>query len=279
MVKLPVLLLALISIFLAVSPARATDYGDIVVIVAPQPSGSRAHGYVEYRVSVTNRASQTAHQVRLTIPGSGYGMSPLEEVSRSVTVQASSTIAVSLLVPGLPVYGTGLGVSIDGRRESEQVVVDLVEMGNLSPSVLLSQNVSRIGFNPPELRRGPFSSPNSGLGSPTTLPIAEWSESWLGYSSYDCIVATADEFRSLPANVSSAVWQFVKCGGTLLILGSVNVPEVWKVRVKGPAQITTYYVGYGECLVAAKELAGFTEDDWTYLHDSCVRITISVYRG
>ena len=107
LLKLRALFFAAISLFLSVSPSVATDFGDIAVTVAPRPSGSRNHGYAEYRIAVTNRASQTAHNVRLTIPGTGYyGDTALEDVSRAVTLQPSSTVVVSLFVPGLAVDGT-----------------------------------------------------------------------------------------------------------------------------------------------------------------------------
>ena len=176
-------------------------------------------------------------------------------------------------------------MSIDGRRESEVVPVDLTGVGELRPSVMISQNANRKGFNVPA--SGTTTYPGTAtiptvtlpqFATPVTISVAEWSESWLGYSSFDCVVATGDEIRGLPPNVSSALWQYVKCGGTLLVLGSVDVPEAWKVRRHEIAQIATYYVGYGQCLISPRDTGAFSNDDWQYLHESCTE-TQSPFHG
>src|SRR5262249_41205914 len=60
------------------------------------------------------------------------------------------------------------------------------------------------------------------------FPVTDWSPHWLAYSRYDGIAITGDELRKMPSAVQSALWQYVECGGCLLILGGGHVPDSWK---------------------------------------------------
>ena len=52
-----------------VSDALAgTDFGDITITPELQPTGNTFHGYAEYRIAVSNRSLDTAHQVTLILP-------------------------------------------------------------------------------------------------------------------------------------------------------------------------------------------------------------------
>src|SRR5262245_7905250 len=79
-------------------PARATHFGDVIVVPASGEGGTAAtatttHGYVEYRFSVTNRSMATAHQVTLALPLQSQSMgSQLRQITRSVVVGPSSTV-------------------------------------------------------------------------------------------------------------------------------------------------------------------------------------------
>ena len=120
-----------ISFFLAVwlccnvSDALAqTDFDDITVTPELQPSGETFHGYAEYRIAVSNRSPDAAHQVTLILPKETFGVSGsrIREITRSVVVGPTVTIHVSLLQPPVPMaYGSKLGVAIDGMVQKEEV--------------------------------------------------------------------------------------------------------------------------------------------------------------
>lgn len=105
-----------------------------------------------------------------------------------------------------------------------------------------------------------------------TAPLMSqsWSKHWLGYTSFDGIALTGDALQAAPAEVRTAVWQFVECGGTLLVVGPAQLPESWqRVKEELPGFVR-YYPGFGQCLVATKvnpknqkiEVAAWDPDDW-----------------
>ncbi|MDR1291632.1 MAG: hypothetical protein LBK06_10565 [Planctomycetaceae bacterium] len=66
----------------------------------------------------------------------------------------------------------------------------------------------------------------------SNVSVDEWSDSWLSYTRFDCVVMTSDEWGGAvtrkPA-VLSAVKRYVEAGGILVILGKDwEVPAEWK---------------------------------------------------
>ena len=103
-----------------------TDFDDITVTPELQPSGETFHGYAEYRIAVSNRSPDAAHQVTLILPKKTYGVSGsrIREITRSVVVGPAATVHVSLLQPPVPMaYGSELGVAIDGVVQKEEVLL------------------------------------------------------------------------------------------------------------------------------------------------------------
>jgi hypothetical protein len=82
-------------------------------------------------------------------------------------------------------------------------------------------------------------------------PLALWSSTWLPYSRYDGIVLMADELQAAPSPVQGALWQYVECGGVLLLLGSASVPDGWKRTRVEKHGLTIYEPAFGRCLVSA----------------------------
>jgi hypothetical protein len=204
--------------------------------------------------------------VRLTIPETSYrGGFGLDEVSRAVTVQPSSSVVISICVPLLPIYGSGLRVTIDGERQRDGVQIDLVSPGENRPCVLISQSAQKKQLVSPVSTSSLTGAHTQFASLLSSTPTTEWSANWLAYSSFDGIVVTEDEMRGMPPDVSAAVWHFVECGGTLLILGNWQVPESWYLRQKMNASIPTYCVGFGESLVTTRDPKLFSGDDWKYL--------------
>ncbi|MDR1923554.1 MAG: hypothetical protein LBQ66_04185 [Planctomycetaceae bacterium] len=67
----------------------------------------------------------------------------------------------------------------------------------------------------------------------SNLPIEEWSESWLAYSRFDCLVITSGEWKTLSMrkqSVLNAIMQYVEIGGMIVILGKDwELPVDWKL--------------------------------------------------
>ncbi|HKC87666.1 MAG TPA: hypothetical protein VKG02_16895, partial [Blastocatellia bacterium] len=61
-------------------------------------------------------------------------------------------------------------------------------------------------------------------------PTPEWSANWVGYTSFDAVMITAEELSGAPEAVRSALWRFAECGGSLLIIGDWEIPAQWRAR-------------------------------------------------
>ncbi|HTU21893.1 MAG TPA: hypothetical protein VMG10_27895 [Gemmataceae bacterium] len=79
-----------------------------------------------------------------------------------------------------------------------------------------------------------------------------WSNNWLAYSRYDGIIITADELRSLPAEVRAALWQYVETGGAMLVLGKADLRGLSAISesTQHDAGWTTVRAGFGVCRVS-----------------------------
>ena len=255
---------AFLLLALLVSPARARQYGEIVVEASSPPKAERSHGYAEYRVSVANRSLSDRHRVTLTLPQQSHLGGT---VTRTVTVEPSSTVNVSLFV-SIALSGNGIGVEIDGQAQREVVPVNLSGyVYETRPQVLISQGASARAF---QARAGSVLKNTEGKeereafsAARSETAVTEWSTTWLGYSSYDGVVLTADEIRALPEPAASALIRYVECGGSLLVIGSWQVPQPWRVEKQQDGALSTYNAGFGGCMVSENgAVEGLTEDNW-----------------
>ncbi|MDR2172404.1 MAG: hypothetical protein LBP59_19845 [Planctomycetaceae bacterium] len=66
----------------------------------------------------------------------------------------------------------------------------------------------------------------------STVPVDEWSESWVSYTRFDCVVMTGVEWDGLIVRkpmVLGAIKRYVEAGGMLIILGKDwESPQEWK---------------------------------------------------
>jgi hypothetical protein len=227
---------ALLCASLAAASAYATDYGDISVKVETVTLGLSESGYGEYRVIIVNRSRTKSHRVTIEISSAGlYGQA---EARRTVDVAPSSTMTIPLIAPGSG-YRAVADVLIDGSRQNEVVDVDFSRTNAwVSRSVnrfflLVSPDVEKSGLmNDAAVVKG-FE--NAGGDNEVAYlayksPTPEWSANWVGYSSYDGVMITAEELRGAPDAVRSALWRFAECGGSLLIIGGSEIPAQWRAR-------------------------------------------------
>jgi hypothetical protein len=103
------------------------------------------------------------------------------------------------------------------------------------------------------------------------VPVASWVTTWLGYSRYDGVVVTGDELAAAPAGVQAALWQYAETGGSLLVLGTANVPESWKKRRTDTAGVAVYPTGFGTALVCDKtNYSAWPVERWSAIADAWV---------
>lgn len=226
---------------LAAAAARAQTVGDVSVNVLPLPSTgggqSTTHGYMEARVSLTNRSPVLAHQVTLTLPGDGrggYGNS-IAAITRTVTLAPNANAVVSLFQPPLPIGGEGLRVTIDGNSSwlsttAWSHATDSYGGGHRWLAVLISPSLTDAGS---QLSTVTENKPPRFSVHRSELPAAQWSNQWLGYTRFDAVMLRSSEMRQLPVEVGEALRRYVQAGGTLMVIGDGwSVPDNW-----GPRQI------------------------------------------
>ncbi len=127
-----IFLLVAVWMCCALSDALAqTDFGDITVTPELHPSGDTSHGYAEYRIAISNRSPDTAHQVTLILPKASYSFSGqhIRKMTRSVVVGPSATVHVSLLQPPMFMLGNALEVVVNGEVQKEDVPLVIGQHG------------------------------------------------------------------------------------------------------------------------------------------------------
>ncbi len=244
------LLLCVFSLVALPFALWGVEFGNIAVSVESPVGTEFSHGYAEFRITITNRSATKAHDVRLTIPGNTYSRETLT-VTRTVNVAANSTTQVSLFQPCVAYMNDGMAVEIDGSRQSEIVRANcLNQRSNYGPfiAVLISRSFQEDDFT---LDPKGTSTYNRTFNLHRAEgPVSEWSVNWLGYSRFDGILLTCDEFDTAPAAVRAALWRYVEAGGTLTVVGgSVEIPASWQpyTRKDGPWEVA--YVGFGKCFM------------------------------
>ena len=68
----------LVAVWLCCTVSNAlaqTDFDDITITPELQPTGDTSHGYAEYRVGISNRSPDKAHQVTLILPKRSHSYS------------------------------------------------------------------------------------------------------------------------------------------------------------------------------------------------------------
>ena len=145
----------------------------------------------------------------------------------------------------------------------------------------LDGNAGRSVLDEPAARRGVVSPGAFGMrsypgagGTPLNYPVNHaftaapepkaWGrEHWLGYSCFDGVALRGGQLEEMSAATRAALWRYVECGGSLLIVGSPKVPDGWKRTAAAPAGLTAYYPGFGQCLVATEANPGkWTPAQW-----------------
>ncbi len=267
-------------VFCAPAAAWEKRYGDVVIRVLPDLPQSTTHGYHEFPFQVTNESPATSHRVTLAGPATAQadiGLHSLRTIERTVTVGPRSSVRLALMQPSLPVFGSGLRVSIDGLPQRGTIPwssghpeywvapagrYSSAHSAHRSRRILISQRLTEVGFPPHttddyQLLRA-------------VMSIDAWSGNWLAYSGYDGVVATAEELTEAPAGVVDALWHYVEAGGSLLVLGGSlsaasdpgarydSLGDDWRRWYRARPQSSMFeaglevdYVGFGVVLGAA----------------------------
>jgi hypothetical protein len=295
----PALLILLISLLAPLS-TQATDFGDIGVTIETITDGGKSAHYDEYRAIITNRAPTKTHQVTLLLGGEfdRYSDNIVREIRRSFEIAPAATINVSLFAPPLALERGEIFVIIDGQRQREAVIIDTARTSAWTrhardnAELLISASVGKSGLMNHEAVLSGFNSTETGASDVAYLsynaPLAEWSEHWLAYAQFNAVLLTADELRTAPEAVRTALLRYVECGGALMVFGDWPVPAQWQARrelpteggttneqspramPKNPPDMARYFMGFGELIVtsALADSTQITATSWQRLKQS-----------
>lgn len=258
--------IAILAMLFTSAFASAATYGDVEVTVKNEPRGTAFHGYAEVEFLVVNR-SQASHDVRLTYPRSHprSGSDYLRAVTRTLTVEPGKNVRVVMAYPErLHGYSIACAVAIDGRDQEEAIPIGSASSrgysygssrGSAGPQLLglYSKSVDTRfpdWVNDAQMRLRSEGKQLSVEVVRADQPVDQWSTNWLGYTRYDGVVVTADDLRTMPAEVRNAIGQYVECGGSLLILGpNAPLPGPWKLQPHPRRNCLLTTPGFGECVV------------------------------
>jgi len=272
------------------SASAVTRYDDITVSLEA-PSYETTHGYADYRVSIVNDSPSKTHSVTVFAPAQPYGHGDhIRRIERTVVLGPSSSARVSLLQPSLPMQGNALRVIIDGTYKKETVPGDFsghcrnVSWWSYGPSsvtcaLLLSRGVNTDNFltgaRDAVFGKGSSSS-SSGYASSDTISagkseseVDQWSTDWLSYSRFDGVVITAPEMERMPEPVKAAVARYVRCGGSLLVLGNWQPPPAWRcAEISEEGRLNWRYMHFGVLINGDEDFQSWPESAWQHLYRS-----------
>jgi len=80
--------------------------------------------------------------------------------------------------------------------------------------------------------------------------VTRWSESWLGYTRFDGVWLTGDDWRAAPEAVRDALWRYVEAGGALLVAGAARLPSEGLPNVAAGDRLRVFYAGFGRAILA-----------------------------
>lgn len=265
--------------------ATATQFGDID-LTAESLTGESRHGYLEYRFNLVNR-SPKRHQVTLEIPKFSSPSNAIQRNARSVVVEPLATMTISIYQPPLQMYpASGVKVVIDNQEQDEPLTINTVShgmdyyYGSPSVTVCFSQSLGKENFKEQlsSFSSTYLSTPGSPGYSGTSFtfhqpdnPVSQWSTNWLSYSRYDGVGITGDDWQKMPAGVQAALWNYVQCGGTLMVFGAWENPQLRLIQPERKGVLNVYPVGFGLCLCPFSPLMRPTEltrTEWDTFWDS-----------
>jgi hypothetical protein len=256
-----------ISLF-ACSLLRAENFGPISIVDIPSAISTDAttHGYAEVRFQVSNKDTRS-HHISLA-SDQRYLISALElkRVINSVEVPPQSSRMLHLLIPPISHPGSNeVSVWIDGKKQdhscpcvspnhfgysaSDSAAV-LVSKSGVPASILDSLNDTPTPDEPKKGTPMPTAIVPAATSWTAANPVSEWSESFLGYTRFDGIIISSNEWKELqryhPA-VFKAIRQYTELGGVLGIVGKDwQPPEEW-IQYKDSPRL--YYAKLGTAVV------------------------------
>jgi hypothetical protein len=156
--------------------------------------------------------------------------------------------------PGPLPRGPGAGPQLDLPPEAALLPLVLPPLWDAPCGVAISLAIAEAGeiWEPDKWGAKLFSKAGLPARGFQFVNAETWSGDWLAYSRYDGIVITAADLKEVPAEVRTALWQYVETGGALLVLGKSDLSGLSAVRADEDSKDGWMNVraGLGRCRVS-----------------------------
>ena len=257
---------AALCLCFAIAADAAVTINNVTVTVLPRPtafgSSETYHGYMEYRVALSNLSPDADKRVRLTLPANSWGRGDdqIRSISRTVVLAPGASTVVSLLQPPVMIRGDGLGVWVNG--ESNRVSLSMIDHAEpnyhgsgIGSALLVSQGTDARARS--ILKDRLDATRSAASVNQSEVPIDQWSSNWLSYTRYDGVMVTDQEMKDASILVVEALKRFTMAGGTLIVTGSTwQPPDDWRPQATSTAGISESYSGFG-VIVVVPDQPGF----------------------
>ncbi len=217
------------------------DYGDISIELMSSISGAsgfKTHGYAALRIKATNRSPDKAHRVEIRFPNEGgrsfWGPGQLKSFSKTIDVAPDSTAEAYFYQPSILLDGDAheAVVYIDGEKQAQNIHAFGISSHGAVGTFSSSSGGSWV--NPREEPTVSFGAIRES-SIPGSSKVNSWDRrsfdsfdsTWLAYSGYDGIVLALSEAKTLSAEERAALWEYVKAGGSLAVMGIGQLPDDW----------------------------------------------------
>lgn len=253
--------------FVSTASSQTVDYDGLRFSAIPDLPGKNFYGYNVLRVSVVNGSGRD-RKIRLFMKVD-YSRN-LEDVSRSFTIAAGEVREESLFFPIADFSSSGLLVEVDGHVLADRQLKQYFRSYRnfyVKKQALVDSKIARTDF---EKLFVP-----TGAGVPASKfdfemnqydgSLSQLYRTWLGYSQFNMLLYQSDSIEAMPQAVRHAVFDYVRAGGSLVIIGETKLPEdfVEFLRAESSAPyLRVYSGGFGRVFFANSDFfdkAGVTE--------------------
>ena len=243
--------------------------GDLTIELDERGGGGN-HGYASYRILIQNRSAHKTHRVKVSLEYP-YPWRPrstsrirgrIKGVSKTIQAAPNSTAETYIHQPFLRLVGHlhGAAVWVDGKRGSGRGGSSGYNHGGSyrsSVSHTPAHTIETVGvFVAVGGMIGILSASFSGPYF-TLFDILEPIP--FIYSGLDGILLSLSEAEALSGRKREALWEYVKSGGSLAVIGEGKLPDEWKRldaqlenRALKSDAVERYEIGFGQLFLTSK---------------------------
>ncbi|MEA2012662.1 MAG: hypothetical protein U9O87_06210, partial [Verrucomicrobiota bacterium] len=187
-----------------------------------------SHGYLALSFNIHNTSLSEAKKIEFNL---GY-----RNIARkTIVVPPRSITAMPVYVPATAFRNTHCFFYINNQKMDAFTINRKYSYTN-SHTIFagkkrgykLQETLNKYGLLEEKTKSGRVKQGNKTSFQVSSLDISNWSDNWLTYGSFDAVVLSYREFTDTTSAVKEALTGYMKCGGTLTIIGG-TLPELQKI--------------------------------------------------